>query len=146
MTLTTTTSTNVFGISTDRIQMAAGCTYPNLQTTGSLVNRLNNYFNKSCIGSAPVIGSDGIGTTFGNAGIGIVRGPGQSDLDLSLMKLFQVPAWESARLEFRTDFFNTLNHPSFSNPTLDPTQGTFGVILSETVNPRVVQFALKLSF
>lgn len=146
LTLTTTTTTNVFGISTDRVQIAAGCTYGELATFGSLVNRLTNYINKTCIGTAPVIGNDGKGTTFGNSGVGILRGPGQSDLDLSLSKLFPVPSWESARLEFRADFFNTLNHPSFSNPSLSSTSATFGQILSESVNPRVIQFAMKFSF
>ena len=146
LTLTTTTSTNIYGITTDRVQIAAGCDYALLETSGSVENRLNNYFNKSCIGTAPVIGSDRKGTTFGNAGIGVVRGPDQTDLDLSLMKRFQVPAWEAARLELRADFFNALNHPSFSNPNLVASQSTFGDILSESVNPRVLQFALKFSF
>ncbi len=35
LTLTTTTTTNVFGINTDRIQIAAGCAYPQLETSGS---------------------------------------------------------------------------------------------------------------
>ena len=146
LTLITNTSTNIYGATTDRVQVAAGCTYPQLVTSGSIKTRLNNYFNKSCITTPPVVGNDGRGTTFGNAGIGIVRGPDQSDLDLSIMKRFSVPAWESARLEFRADFFNALNHPSFSNPSLTATQATFGDILSESVNPRVIQFALKLNF
>ncbi len=146
LTLTTTTSTNIYGITTDRVQIAAGCTYPQLETSGSTESRLNSYFNKSCVTTPPVVGNDGRGTTFGNAGIGIVRGPDQSDLDLSLMKQFSVPATEHARLEFRADFFNALNHPSFSNPTLSFTSATFGEILSESVNPRIVQFALKFSF
>ncbi len=146
LTLTTTSAANVFGITTDRVQIAAGCTYPQLESSGSLESRLNGYFNKTCVTSAPIIGNDGRGTTFGNAGVGIVRGPDQSDVDLSLMKQFGVPVWEHARLEFRADFFNVLNHPSFSNPNLSASQATFGEILSESVNPRIVQFALKFSF
>ncbi len=146
LTLTTTTATNVFGISMDRVQMAAGCTYPELETMGGVEHRLNNYLNKSCVTTAPVIGSDGKGTTFGNAGIGIVRGPDQSDLDLSLMKQFPVPLTEHGRLEFRADSFNLLNHPSFGNPSTSFSSATFGQILGDTVNPRILQFSLKLSF
>ncbi len=146
LTLTTTTTTNIYGINTDRVQIAAGCTYPQLETSGSVETRLNNYFNKSCITTAPVVGNDGKGTTFGNAGIGIVRGPDQTDIDLSVMKQFPLPVTEHARLEFRADFFNVLNHPSFSNPNLNFSQATFGQILSESVNPRILQFALKFSF
>ena len=96
--------------------------------------------------TAPVIGNDGKGTTFGNSGVGAVRGPGQSDLDLSLVKQFPIPMWEAAHLEFRADMFNSLNHPSFSNPTLFTNSASFGDVLSENVNPRIVQFALKLNF
>lgn len=146
LTLTTTTSTNLFGITTDRVQIASGCTYPELETSGSTTSRLNDYFNKACITTAPVIGNDGKGTTFGDAGIGIVRGPGQANTDLSLIKQFGVPRWDRGHFELRGEFFNALNHPQFANPTLSFTSASFGEILSSSVNPRVIQFALKLAF
>jgi hypothetical protein len=147
LTLTTSSATNVFGITTDRVQIAAGCTYPQLVTSGGVEGRLNNYFNKSCVTTPPVIGNDGKGVTFGNAGIGIVRGPDQSDLDLSLMKQFPFRSWtEHSNLALRADFFNALNHPSFSNPTTTFSSATFGQILSESVSPRILQFSLKFSF
>jgi Carboxypeptidase regulatory-like domain len=147
LTLTTTTSTNIYGITNDRVQMAAGCTYPQLTTSGGVESRLFNYLNKSCVTTAPVVGSDGKGTTFGNAGVGIVRGPDQSDVDLSIVKQFPLPAWtDHGRLEFRAEFFNALNHPSFSNPSVSFTSASFGQILTETVSPRLVQFALKFVF
>ena len=146
LTLTTTTATNVFGITTDRVQIAAGCTYPQLETAGSTEARLTNYFNKACVTTAPVIGADGKGTTFGDAGVGIVRGPGQTNTDLSLIKQFRVPAWERGRFELRAEFFNALNHPQFANPSVSFTSASFGDILTSSVNPRVVQFAMKLQF
>jgi hypothetical protein len=146
LTLTNQTSTNVFGDTLDRVQIAAGCTYPQLETSGGTEGRLTNYFNKSCVTTAPVIGADGKGTTFGDAGIGIVRGPGQANTDLSLIKQFPVPAWDRARLELRAEFFNALNHPQFGNPNLTFGSASFGQILTSSVNPRVVQFALKLTF
>jgi hypothetical protein len=39
-----------------------------------------------------------------------------------------------------------LNHPQFSNPSTTFGGASFGQILSTSVNPRVIQFALKLSF
>ena len=58
-----------------------------------------------------------------------------------------MPAWtDRVRLEFRTEFFNALNHAQFANPSVSFTSASFGRILSTSVNPRVVQFALKLSF
>ncbi len=147
LTLTTTTTTNIYGITTDRVQIAAGCTYPQLVTSGSPESRLYNYLNKSCVTTAPIVGSDGKGTTFGNAGVGIVRGPDQSDVDVSLIKQIPLPKWtDHGRLEFRAEFFNALNHPSFSNPSVSLTSASFGDILTETVSPRLVQFALKFVF
>jgi hypothetical protein len=51
-------------------------------------------------------------------------------------------------LEFRAEFFNAFNHSQFANPSANVASGpqSFGVITSETVGPRIVQFALKYSF
>ncbi|HTS26810.1 MAG TPA: carboxypeptidase-like regulatory domain-containing protein [Bryobacteraceae bacterium] len=146
LTLTTSTATNVFGVTTDRVQLALGCTYPDLATSGSIQSRLTGYFNKTCVTTAPVIGADAKGTTFGNAGVGIVRGPGQANADLSLIKQFGVPRWDRGRFEFRTEFFNAFNHPQFANPSVSFSSASFGQILTTNVNPRVIQFALKLTF
>jgi hypothetical protein len=148
ITITQTNSANVFGISSDRAQLAPGCTYPQLVTSGSIQSRLTNYFNKSCFMSLfPIVGDDNRATTFGNAGVGIVRGPDQANLDLSVLKQFPIPAWtDRMRLEFRAEFFNALNHPQFGDPTASFTSASFGRILTTSVNPRVIQFALKLGF
>ena len=161
LTISGENASNVFGITNDRIEMAPGCTYSQLATPGSVKNRLTNYFNGNCIDRQnlslpldvvnntnvpvwPVIGADGIGTNFGNSGIGIVTGPGQANYDLSLQKV--TPIRESMNLVFRTEFFNAFNHPQFSNPDVDSADSTFGQILSTSVNPRIIQFALKLNF
>jgi outer membrane receptor protein involved in Fe transport len=45
-----------------------------------------------------------------------LRSPWQSRLDTSLSRAFKIPftSWESDRFEVRVEFFNVLNHPSFS--------------------------------
>jgi len=53
--------------------------------------------------------------TFGNAGVGIVRGPGMSRFDLSLGKRFKVT--ESKWFELRAEAFNLTNTPHFANPS-----------------------------
>jgi hypothetical protein len=56
---------------------------------------------------------------------------------------------EDANLQFRAEFFNLFNHAQFSNPTgaqLDFSKATFGQITSTSVNPRLIQFALKYVF
>jgi hypothetical protein len=111
------------------------------------VSKLNNYFNASCFTSPPIIGADGIGTGFGNSATGIVDGPGQANLDLTLSKTVAL-SWpvEKSSLQFRAEFFNALNHPQFANPDTNFTSPTFGVISSTAVNARVGQLALRFAF
>jgi hypothetical protein len=147
LTLAYTNANNVFGISEDRAEVASNCTRNQLVTGGPIGSKLNDYFNKSCFTTPPVIGEDGIGAGFGNSGTGIVDGPGQANLDLSASKTVTVP-WprEKSSIEFRAEFFNALNHPQFANPDANHSSPTFGVISSTAVNPRVGQLAVRLSF
>jgi hypothetical protein len=90
----------------------------------------------------------GTGTGWGTSSPGIVSGPGNFNWDMSLTKTTKVGGIrEDATLQFRTEFFNTFNHPQFSNPAVtDVSKGTFGQITSASVNPRLIQFALKYIF
>ena len=90
--------------------------------------------------------------TFGNMGRNSLRRPGVYKWDLSLFKNFRVT--EKARLQFRSEFFNAFNHPSFStvgsalNSTatgVNPTLNSFAVVTG-TRDARVLQFGLKMSF
>jgi hypothetical protein len=147
LTVALTNATNVFGISEDRAQLTGTCTKSQLLTSGSLGGRLNNYFNSSCFTTPPVIGANGIGTAFGDSGTGIVDGPGQANVDLSVSKRMGLH-WprDGTSLEFRAEFFNAFNHPQFANPDSNFSSTTFGVITATSVNARVGQLGLKLSF
>jgi hypothetical protein len=72
------------------------------------------------------------------------RGPGQWNLDFSAFKEFRMA--ERWRLQFRSEFFNLLNHANPGNPTTALENPAFGTIRSTTVNARLIQFALKLGF
>ena len=133
-------------------EFAAGMGNGNVATPGSVEARLGGsvlggpgYFNKAAFGTTPVIGN---GTGFGNSGYGIILGPGQFNFDSTLQKTTKVGGiHEDATLVFRTEFFNTFNHPQFSNPAVvDVSKSTFGQITSSSVNPRLIQFALKYVF
>jgi hypothetical protein len=147
LTISDTNANNVFGISEDRAQLSGTCSKSQLVKRGSLDAKLGGYFNAACFTSPLIIGADGIGTAFGNSGTGIVDGPGQANLDLSLSKTVIVN-WpiENSSIQFRAEFFNALNHPQFANPDTNFTSPTFGVISSTAINPRVIQLALKLAF
>jgi hypothetical protein len=147
LTISDTNANNVFGISEDRAQLSGSCSKQQLVNGGSVESKLGNYFNSACFTSPPIIGADGIGTAFGNSGTGIVNGPGQANLDISLAKIFVVN-WlrENSNLQFRCEFFNMLNHPQFANPDTNFSSPTFGVISSTAVNSRVIQLALKFAF
>ena len=91
---------------------------------------------------------NGTGTAFGNSGVGIVFGPGQNNSDFAVLKRTPVKLLgEGGNIEFRTEFFNVFNHTQFANPSTSVNSlATFGVISNTSVNPRIMQFALKLNF
>ena len=102
------------------------------------------------------------GTDIGNIGRNVLRGPRQSDLDLSLYK--RIPVTERRYFQFRVEAFNLLNHVNLANPisdlnavpgsggSIDPltgkivNPGSFGKIISASNNPRLMQLALKFVF
>ena len=83
--------------------------------------------------------------TFGDAGVGIVRAPKYFNLDVSLGKKFRLGG--SKYVDFRAEFFNFLNHPSFNPPAVNfSAPNTFGRITSTISPPRNLEFALKFYF
>ncbi len=84
--------------------------------------------------------------TFGNSGYNVLIGPGLVNLDLGVRKVFSIT--ERQKVEFRAEFYNTLNHPNFGLPNsdIDAGPGAAGAITSLTGNMRTVQFALKYRF
>src|SRR5438067_4895529 len=82
---------------------------------------------------------------FGTAGVGTQRAPSLFNLDGAIGKKFYVS--ERHYLDFRAEFFNTLNHVSFGPPGRDiTTVGSFGQITSQANGPRNIQFGLKYNF
>jgi len=74
-----------------------------------------------------------------------LRMPGTRTGALSLFKEFSLASLrEGARLEFRTEAFNALNHPQFKGPNATVNTDNFGKITSQANSPRQVQLALKL--
>lgn len=93
--------------------------------------------------------------TFGNSGRNILNYPGYQNVDFYLSKNFKVT--ERINLQFRTEFFNLFNHPTYgpvgvsgsaySGGQQTQTVGTaaFGRLLSASLS-REIQFGLKLAW
>ncbi len=147
LTFLNTNSNNLFGTSSDFAYLdlsAPGCD-ERLDLGGSTRSRVNEYFNTNCLTNPPVISSDK-GTGFGNTKPGLLRGPAQHNVDLSLRKTTALT--EQMALEFRAEFFNAFNSTQFGNPDTAFSDGVpaFGKITSTSVAPRVGQLAFKLNF
>ena len=83
--------------------------------------------------------------TFGDAGVGVVRGPGFWNLDLGLDKDFNLGG--SRFLTLRIEAFNALNHSNMGMPVRDfSNKGDFGKILTTANAARVLEFAVKFRF
>lgn len=84
----------------------------------------------------------------GNAGVGVIVGPGRNLWDLSARKLFRIT--EGITLGYQADFFNAFNQTNFNDPGLafgtiaSPNTG-FGKI-SAAAPGRNIQMGLKLVF
>ncbi len=79
----------------------------------------------------------------GTASRNPVRGPAYRDLDLAAIKHTAIS--ERYDLEFRAEIFNITNTPAFAQPNGSFGTTAFGSITATTTDPRVVQFALRLS-
>ena len=80
---------------------------------------------------------------YGNLGGYVLTGPGSENFDFSIFKSTKIR--ERVTVQFRTEFFNVLNHANFGNPNTALNSGTFGRITSAATS-RDVQFGLKLLF
>jgi len=103
-----------------------------------------HYFNLAAFSPTPV----GTGR-FGNAGVGILEGPGTAAVSLGLAKVF--PVTERVRMRFESTFTNVLNHTNFAPPaTQIDVPATFGALsapqTAENAGNRTGQMALRIEF
>lgn len=81
---------------------------------------------------------------FGNAGRNILRGPDLLYLDVSVLRNFSIT--ERVKLQFRAEAFNLTNTVAFGLPNSNVSGGSAGVITSLAADPRIMQFAGRISF
>jgi outer membrane receptor protein involved in Fe transport len=81
--------------------------------------------------------------TYGNTPRTVCCGPGIANFDITLEKSTKIG--ERVNTLFRMDVFNLFNHTQFYNPVGDATSLQFGQVTTAR-DPRLIQFALKVSF
>jgi hypothetical protein len=90
--------------------------------------------------------NDNVVQGYGTAPRNVLRGPGRTNLDLSLAKV--TPLYrERITLELRVDAFNLFNHTEFQNldNSAQDIGSTFGQVIS-AYDPRILQVAAHLRF
>ena len=118
-----------------------GCSNPGHQTLDCWVNQAAFV--------APVLApGQQSAHSFGHGRIGNLRGPNLVDFDLVLQKHFKIG--ERQQIEFRSEFFNLLNHPNFGLPgggSLVAVDVPGGAAITNTATDnRQIEFALKYTF
>jgi outer membrane receptor protein involved in Fe transport len=94
--------------------------------------------------------------TFGNSGRNTLIGPGYSDVDLSIGKVFPLH-FEDANLEIRADVSNAFNQVNYNNPDAnvgylstgalaDPASGTITAPANYNANMRIIQLGAHITF
>lgn len=121
----------------DNANANGGTQRPNLVGNPNGPHTVKEYFNTAAFAVAAPY-------TYGDVHRNSLRGPGYTDVDFSLFRNFSL--FQKVNLQFRSEFFNVLNHPNFSNPDAGLEDATYGQITSTTGNPREIQLALKLTF
>ncbi len=99
------------------------------------------YFDSALRGkfSTPAAGA------LGNTGRNFFTGPGSFDMDLGILKRIRIV--ERHVLEYRAEFTNLTNTPTFGLPTTTVTSETFGRIRDNVLSgSRKIQMALKYYF
>jgi hypothetical protein len=121
---------------------------PNRTCNGSLSDpTIDKWIDASCF--TPPTDTT---ATYGNSGRGILRAPGQSNIDASLIKNTR---FGHVNTEFRIEAFNIFNHPQFANPNTTLGNAQFGIISAMLSSPscslcgtteRNVQLGFKMTF
>jgi hypothetical protein len=125
------------GSGSQRPNVVPGC---NKSTSGSASSRISNWYNTSCFVQPDEF-------TFGNESRTDpnLRSAGIAQWDFSAFKSFAVVP-DKVNLQFRAEFFNIFNRVQFGYPGQSILSSSAGVVTSQQNLPRLVQFALRLTF
>ncbi len=129
LTVTTSTDTAATGITGQRLNQVLDNPYGE--------HTLDTYLNRAAF-AQPAAG------TLGNHVRNSIEGPAFWTTDLSLSRRIPVAGRQS--LELRLETFNLLNNFNWGNPVTNFNAATFGRILTQSGDPRIMQFGVKYDF
>ena len=110
-------------------------------TEGTKGARIAKWFDTSAFAATP-------NDSFGNSPRNVLHGPALMSVDAAVARTFKIR--ERTRLQYRAEFLNALNHPNFYLPNnyagrTGVPNPDFGKI-TRSLDPRIIQMALKLTF
>jgi Carboxypeptidase regulatory-like domain len=108
---------------------------------GGKAARTAEFFNTSCFSAPPAYGYGTEPRVDAS-----LRAQGINNWDLAIFKRTYFGPDNKLNLEFRTEFFNTFNRVQLGFPGTTFGSGGFGVINTQSNNPRLIQFGLKFAF
>ncbi|HTS60829.1 MAG TPA: TonB-dependent receptor [Candidatus Acidoferrales bacterium] len=137
---------DVTGLATNSEYRGTSMLRPNITSTVPSLTRdqsIAAYFGPPIGSAGSVFSLPTADAPFGNLGRNAFRAPGFWQWDLGVTKNFTIT--ERARLQFRSEFFNVLNHTNLGIPNQQANSTAFGSITG-TFPARQVQFGMKLMF
>ena len=110
---------------------------PNLTGDPKGAETVDQWFNPAAYTRVPA-------GVFGDTTRNSLRGPGYVTFDMSVQR--RIPTTGRVGVTLRWDVFNLFNRANFGNPNSDITGSNAGTISTLAGDPRVMQFALRLTY
>jgi len=106
------------------------------------------YINLAAVSLPPSLVNGVLASPFGNMSRDPGRSPIYNNLNIAFNKRFDTPV-ETLKVEFRGELYNAFNHTNFTTPgggIGTSASGLTGGTITNTFDPRIAQFGLKVLF
>jgi hypothetical protein len=110
--------------------------------SSDVINNTSDYYSSPQVFSANL--NANVQTAPGDLPRNIYTGPSWWNADYSLLKDTHLA--ERLNMQFRAEFFNIFNHPTFNTPTSVIGNGSFGLSTATQTSERQIQFGARLMF
>jgi hypothetical protein len=110
--------------------------------TSDVLNNTGNYWSEPTV-TSNISGVGLVQTAPGSLGRNTYTGPAWWNMDFSLIKDTHLS--DALTMQFRSEFFNVFNHPTFNTPT-GTLGSSFGLSNATESTERQMQFALRFMF